>query len=273
MHPDKDTVVCISLAARPGNFGMTVHNAAYRELGLNFLYKAFGTDDLAGALAGVRALGIRGCSISMPFKEAAMAYVDAVEPEAKDIGAINTIVNDNGRLTGHNTDAYAVTLIMRQMGLPAASRVLLLGAGGMGKAAFHSLRSYGCRNISLCNRTISRFDGWAIGVGPAIVPWSGRNDVAADIIFNATSVGMAPGQDEMPVSRAAIDHASVVVDAVVSAAPTLLVTAARGMGKIAVEGGQLSLYQAARQFELYTGRPAPMPAMQDAFRRWIGAPQ
>jgi len=108
----KDTRLCISLAARPSNIGTRFHNYLYDELGLDYLYKAFTTTDIAAAIGGVRALGIRGCSVSMPFKEDVLELVDEVEQSARAIHSVNTIVNDvsvpGGRLTAANTDYLAV---------------------------------------------------------------------------------------------------------------------------------------------------------------------
>ena len=105
---NKDMQVCMSLAARPSNIGTRFHNFLYDELGLNFLYKAFTTTDLPGAVAGIRALGIRGCSVSMPFKEAIIPLVDVVEASAAAIQSVNTVVIDDGVLTASNTDYEAV---------------------------------------------------------------------------------------------------------------------------------------------------------------------
>ena len=105
---NKDMQVCISLAGRPSNLGTRFHNFLYDELGLNFIYKAFTTDDIEGAVRGIRALGIRGCSVSMPFKEAVIPLVDIVEQSASAIESVNTIVNDDGVLTGSNTDYEAI---------------------------------------------------------------------------------------------------------------------------------------------------------------------
>ena len=102
---NRDTQLCMSLAGRPGNFGTRFHNYLYEKLGLNFIYKAFTTQDIAAAVKGVRALGIRGCAVSMPFKESCMPFLDAIDPSAKVIDSVNTIVNDDGRLTGFNTDS------------------------------------------------------------------------------------------------------------------------------------------------------------------------
>src|SRR3954470_6893753 len=111
---NKDMQVCISLAGRPSNIGTRFHNFLYDELGLNFVYKAFTTDDLEGAVRGIRALGIRGCSVSMPFKEAIIPFLDDVEDSAAAIDAVNTVVNDAGRLTGANTDVEAVAALLQR---------------------------------------------------------------------------------------------------------------------------------------------------------------
>ncbi|MEO6143461.1 MAG: shikimate 5-dehydrogenase, partial [Dermatophilaceae bacterium] len=90
---NKDMSLCISLSGHPSNIGTRFHNYLYEQIGLNFIYKAFSTNDIAGAIAGVRALGIRGCSVSMPFKEAVIPLVDTLEPSAAAIESVNTIVN------------------------------------------------------------------------------------------------------------------------------------------------------------------------------------
>ncbi len=111
---NKDMQVCMSLAARPSNIGTRFHNYLYDELGLNFIYKAFTTTDLEGAVRGIRALGIRGCSVSMPFKEAIIPLVDVMEPSAVAIQSVNTVVNDDGVLTASNTDYEAVAQLLAE---------------------------------------------------------------------------------------------------------------------------------------------------------------
>ena len=124
---NKDMQVCMSLAARPSNIGTRFHNFLYDELGLNFIYKAFTTTDLEGAVRGIRALGIRGCSVSMPFKEAIIPLVDVMEPSALAIESVNTVVNDNGVLTASNTDYEAVALLSNERRLDTTQSVLLRG--------------------------------------------------------------------------------------------------------------------------------------------------
>ena len=142
---NKDTTLCISLAGRPSNIGTRFHNYLYEELGLNFVYKAFTTGDIEGAIGGVRALGIRGCSVSMPFKEAVIPLVEELTASATAIDSVNTIVNDDGRLTAYNTDYEAVAELHRPARARpgragAAARVRRDGQGGRGRVPRRGLR-------------------------------------------------------------------------------------------------------------------------------------
>jgi shikimate dehydrogenase len=133
----------MSLAARPSNFGTRFHNYLYDALGLDYLYKAFTTTDLASAIAGVRALGIRGCAISMPFKQDCIALVDELDASAKAINSVNTIVNTHGYLKAYNTDYIAITTLLRQFRVPTSLVFALRGSGGMAKAVACALRDTG----------------------------------------------------------------------------------------------------------------------------------
>ncbi len=136
----KDTRLCISLAGRPSNIGTRFHNYLYDQLGLDFLYKAFTTTDIVAAIGGVRALGIRGCSVSMPFKEEVIPLVDTVEPSARAIHSVNTIVNEDGHLTASNTDYIAVQRLIDEHGLDPGDAVLIRGSGGMASAVGAAFR-------------------------------------------------------------------------------------------------------------------------------------
>lgn len=125
-HLNKDTTVCMSLAARPTNFGTRFHNFLYDALDLDYLYKAFTTRDLAGAVAGIRALGIRGCAVSMPFKQDVIPLIDELDDSARVINAVNTIVNTDGYLKAYNTDYIAIYDLLRQYNV---STDLVFGGG------------------------------------------------------------------------------------------------------------------------------------------------
>ena len=139
----RETVLCVSVAARPSNLGTRFHNFLYDELGLDFLYKAFAPSDIGGAVAGVRALGIRGCSVSMPFKETCIPLVDELDESAAAIQSVNTIVNTDGHLRAYNTDYRAVAQLLdiaRRADGPSSPCV---GSGGMAKAVVAALRDGG----------------------------------------------------------------------------------------------------------------------------------
>ncbi len=144
---NRETQLCMSLASRPGNFGTRFHNYLYEKLGLNCIYKAFITQDIAAVVRGFRALGIRCCAVSMPFKESCMPFLDAIDPSARMIDSVNPIVNDDGRLTGLNTDYIAVKSLIDSHRLDSAAKVMIQGSGGMGKAVIAAFRGAGFRDV------------------------------------------------------------------------------------------------------------------------------
>ena len=135
---NKDTVVCISIAKNAGNFGTTIYNHVFSLLGMNYLYKSFSTDDPKSALLGARALGIRGISVTMPYKSEVLKYVDEKAPEVQFINAANTIVNDNGKLTAYNTDADSTKTVLSE--IKDKKDLYILGSGGFSKAVQYSAK-------------------------------------------------------------------------------------------------------------------------------------
>jgi shikimate dehydrogenase len=254
----KDTTLCISLAARPSNIGTRFHNYLYDQLGLDFIYKAFTTTDIGAAIGGVRALGIRGCSVSMPFKEAVIPLVDTVEPSARAIHSVNTIVNTNGQLTASNTDYLAVQRLIDEHGLDSDDCVLIRGSGGMASAVGAAFRDSGFDSGIVVARNPEAGRALADRLG-----YSYASDVAdrtAPIIVNVTPIGMAGGPEasERAFDEATITAARVVFDVVALPSETPLITAARAAGVRVITGAEVIALQAAEQFERYTGvRPTP----------------
>lgn len=254
---NKDMTLCISLSARPSNNGTRFHNHLYEALGLNWIYKAFAPSDLAQAIAGVRGLGIRGCAISMPYKEDVIALVDRMDPSASAIDSVNTIVNDGGVLTAHNTDYSAIAQLISRNHLDPAASVLLRGSGGMAKATAAAFRDAGFSRVTVVAR--NEANGRALadlyGFG-----WSADTAHAtADILVNVTPLGMAGGADEQTLSfpLELVSAASVVFDVVALPAETPLVAAGRAAGKVVITGAEVATLQALEQFVLYTGiRPS-----------------
>ncbi|RJU02710.1 shikimate 5-dehydrogenase [Arthrobacter frigidicola] len=254
---NKDMTLCISLAARPSNIGTRFHNYLYDELGLNYIYKAFTTTDLPAAIGGVRALGIRGCAVSMPFKEDVIALVDRMDPSATAIDSVNTIVNDDGVLTAYNTDYLAVARLLADHKVSTDHTVLVRGSGGMAKAVVAAVRDSGFRDVTVVARNEEA--GRALA---GLYGFAWRQEVGsstAGLLINVTPVGMAgPDADEVSFPAAAIEAASVVFDVVALPSETPLIRAARAAGKPVITGAEVIALQAEEQFVLYTGvRPSP----------------
>ena len=250
---NKETVMCMSLAARPGNFGTRFHNYLYEALDLDYLYKAFSTQDIVGAIAGVRALNIRGCAISMPFKEASIPRVDELDPSAKAIDSINTIVNTNGHLKAYNTDYMAIAQLLADYQVSPDLSFALRGSGGMAKAVACALRDAGFRNGTIVarnehtGRQLAELYGfhWAADI----------RDVHAQLLLNATPIGMpgGPEAEELAYTPDQISAADVIFEVVASSGGTPLIRAAREQHKRLITGEEVFALQAVEQFVLYTG--------------------
>jgi shikimate dehydrogenase len=249
--------LCISLAARPSNIGTRFHNYLYEALGLNYIYKAFAPTDITAAVAGIRGLPIRGAAVSMPYKEAVIPLVDRLDPSARAIDSVNTIVNDDGILTAYNTDYLAVARLLRDHAVPATHSVLLRGSGGMAKAVAAALRDAGFREVSIVARNEETGRALAGLYGFGWQPEAGAS--TADLLINVTPLGMA-GADASVQSfdDATVAAAQVVFDVVALPAETPLIKAARAAGKPVITGAEVIAIQAEEQFVLYTGvRPTP----------------
>lgn len=246
----KDTQLCISLAARPTSIGTRFHNWLYRELNLDFIYKAGTTQDIGAAVAGIRALGIRGCGVSMPFKQDVLELVDEVDASAARVGAVNTIRNDDGRLTAYNTDYLAVAAVLAPV--PAQAPVAVLGSGGMARAFVAALRDLGFGDVVVVARNETTGRLLAEQEGYRWLADLGDSRPAA--LINATPIGMTgPDVDDLPVAREVVEQAQHVVDAVADPANTMLVHTAIGAGCRVTTGAEILTLQAAAQFALYTG--------------------
>lgn len=250
----RETTLCMSVSARPSNFGTRFHNHLYAALGLDFVYKAFGVQDIAGVVAGIRALGIRGCAVSMPFKEAVIPLLDELDPSAAAIGSVNTIVNTGGHLRAYNTDYTAILLLIGRHALNPAARVVLRGSGGMGRAVASALRDAGfTRGVIVARnegagRDLAERCGW---------DWQpGKPDVhGGDLLVNVTPIGMAGGAEEhdLAFTPEQIARAGTVFDVVALPSETPLIVEARRQGKPVVTGLEVVALQALEQFVLYTG--------------------
>jgi len=265
-----DTALCMVIGDPVAHsLSPLIHNAAYRAAGAadRFVFIAARVEAgrLRAALQGVRALGIRGVSCTLPHKEAVLAELDELDPLAQRIGAVNTVVNAGGRLMGYNTDSDGVAAPLARRTPLAGKRVLILGAGGAARAAAFALSAQRAA-VTLANRSLPRAQALAGEIGAAVLDWRERSSAHEyDIVFNATSIGMRSA--ESPLARGDLRAGQIVFDAVYTPYDTALLRAARAAGAETVHGTEMFVEQAARQFLLYTGIEAPRAAMEDALHQ------
>jgi shikimate dehydrogenase len=256
-----------------------LHNAAYRELGLDWVYAAFEVPAGAtgAALDAMRALGLAGLSITMPHKTAAPESCDELTADAAALQSVNTVhVNERGRLVGDSTDGEGFLRSLREAGHDAAARsAVVLGGGGAARAVALALGRSGA-DVTVCARKAAAASAAAALAGGEAVPWEERGAVVArcTLVVNATPIGMAPaeragggivaGAVDLPVSEGALRPGQVCVDLVYHPRDTPFLRAARARGAAAVDGLGMLVHQAALQIDAWTGRSAPIVAMRAA---------
>jgi shikimate dehydrogenase len=243
----------MSLSGRPGNFGTRFHNYLYEALGLDFIYKAFTTTDLPAAIGGIRALGIRGSAVSMPFKESCIPLLDELDASASAIDSVNTIVADSGWLKGYNTDYSAVASLLASHGVPRDIDFALRGSGGMARAVASAFRDSGFRQGVIVARNSQTGPALAQGCGYAWLAELG--DEKPQILVNVTPLGMegGPEADALAFTREQVEAAEWVFDVVALPVETPLIRLARELGKPVITGAEVIVLQAVEQFVLYTG--------------------
>lgn len=247
------------------SFSPLIHNAGYRAMGINYIYVPFRVRDIKRAIEGVRGLGIRGASITLPHKTSAIKYIDKIDPLAEEIGAVNTIVNDDGVLSGFNTDGAAAIKALEEVTTLSGKRAVLIGGGGAASAIAVGLRKKGVKLVVL-NRTENKARRLAKKTGAEEAGGLKKLPLisTADILINATSVGMWPKTNESLIPKDLLHNRLTVFDTVYNPRETRFLAEARERGCAIVYGYKMFLYQAALQFELFTGRKAPLAAMENA---------
>ncbi len=257
-------VLCGSIAARPGSFGVAMHTAAYRALGLNYVYVAFGSEDTAGAMTAMRALGIRGLGLTMPHKVRVIEHLDALADDATAIGAVNTVVNEAGRLIGHNVDWIGAVRAFAEALPLAGARAAVVGAGGGARAIVYGLIRKGA-SVSIFNRGAETGEAMARQLGAA---YAGSPEALGEahgfgLIAHVTPVGL-DDPASMLVPQAALRPPAVIFDAVPRPVETRLLREANARGCRTIPGVRMQLHQAAAQFRLYTGREPDLAVMEKA---------
>jgi len=259
--------------------------AAFDYLALPVTYEAWETppEAVAAALARARRPDCLGMNVTIPHKETVLAALDAVEERARQVGAVNTIVNRGGRLTGHNTDVDGFLQALRESGQyePAGKRVVLLGAGGAARAVALGLAWAGAAALTIFNRTAGRAAALAGAVRTVVpgfpveaLPWEKAllrdRLAAADLLVNATPIGMRHGQMGSPISATLIPSEVMVYDLIYNPAETQLLRDAGRAGARTLNGLPMLVYQGAAAFEIWTGQRPPVGLMMKRASEALG---
>lgn len=252
-----------------------IHNAAFQQLGLNFVYLAWKVEAIGDAIKGLRALGnFRGASVTIPHKVAVLPLLDEVDATARHIGAINTIVWENGKLLGTNTDAIGALRALKEGQAPLGGEpVILLGSGGAARAiAFALAIEAGIRRLHVLGidnherRTLASdlAQRTAVQVSEAFLDEQSLRTALAQgtVLIHCTPIGMAPKSGISCVPSHLLHPALTVMDIVYNPRETKLLADAKAAGCRTISGLEMFLYQAAAQFEVWTGQSAPAQVMR-----------
>ncbi len=256
-----------------------MHNAAFQALGMDWAYVPFDVDpdNIEYAVNGLRALGVRGFNVTIPHKQAVIPFLDALSPGAEAIGAVNTVVNENGRLTGHNTDGIGFVRSLhdaRRWNPKRSPGALIMGAGGSARAVCDELLRVGVPALRIANRTANKAQQLAADLSAhhphasvRALDWTPLDQRAAinwaELIINTTSVGMKEG-DGSPLDTNGISPGHIVADLIYAPPETPLLARCRAAGARTVNALGMLLYQGAEAFTLWTGKDAPIEVMRQA---------
>jgi shikimate dehydrogenase len=259
-----------------------MQEAGFNALGLQWRYLTMEVkpEALPDAMRGVRALGMRGINLTIPHKVAVMALLDDIAPDAKLIGAVNTVRRDGDRLIGENTDGKGFLRGLRESGIdPKGKHVVVLGAGGAARAITVELALAGAAELIVVNRSVERGQSMVAdlksrtGANAHFKPWDVTVAIGPeiDVLVNATSIGLYPDVDATPdVDLKSAQANLLVCDVIPNPPDTRLVKAARAQGLKTLTGLPMLVYQGTIGFEMWTGQPAPEAAMKRALEQAFG---
>lgn len=243
-----------------------MHNSAYETLGIDdqFVYLAarVSVGHVKKAVTAMRIMGFRGLTCTLPHKLEVMKYLDKVDKVARKIGAVNTVVNENGVLYGYNTDWLGTVTPLEKITSLKGKKVAIIGAGGVSRAIAFGVIEKGV-HLKIFNRTYAKAERLARELGAKAGRLTDNRDIqSSDIVINATSLGMAPNENESPILPDCFHNKQIVFDAVYVPYETKFLKDAKIRGARIIHGTEMLLYQGIAQFEYYTNLKAPEDIMR-----------
>jgi shikimate dehydrogenase len=246
-------------------------NRAFSETGYNGVYAAFQVVAIKDGMAAMRSLGIKGASITIPHKVSILDFLDEIDPVAESIGAVNTVINHEGRLRGYNSDCLGAVAALEEITGLEGKRVAIIGAGGAARAIGFGVKSRGS-SLTLINRTVTNGDKLSTALEADFIPISELQSLPFDILIQTTPVGMTPNILQSPVPDALLTPGLLVMDIVYAPLKTRLLKDAEKTGCRTINGLSMFVHQAAFQFELWTQSPAPLPVMKQSLMDSLNNP-
>lgn len=238
-----------------------MHNQALRILGIDGHYIPVLVNDLAGAVAAIRSLNIRGVSVTIPFKEAILPLLDEIDDDARAIGSVNTIVNNGKKLTGFNTDWKGVEAALTKKMQISGKTFVLIGAGGTTRAAVYAVKKNGGDAV-VVSRSRVKGEMLAAEFDSPWMPLAESSEMKGDCLINTTPLGMTPEIEEMPVPEKAVQQFKYVMDAVYNPPETRLLRKAKEAGAVAISGVEMFVAQGGEQLRLWTSKEPPLRSMK-----------
>ena len=238
-----------------------MHNCAFQKIGHNGIYVALRVRDIAAAVSAIRCLAIQGVSVTVPHKTAVIPLLDHIDSLALDIGAVNTILNQDSRLWGYNTDAPAAVRALKETISLSGRQIAILGAGGAARAVGFGLVAEKA-SVVVVNRTVSRGKRLAADLDADFRPIDAFHPADGTILINTTPVGMWPHVDATPFPAGRLHPGMLVMDIIYNPLRSRLLREAAAKGCRVVNGVPMFVYQGALQFERWTGKPAPVDVMR-----------
>lgn len=246
----------------------TMHNAAYKAEGIDAEYKLFdinpdNPEDLANFCYESDLNGIAGFSVTMPYKEVIMDYLDHMDVLAKEATSVNTVKNEDSNLNGFNTDAIGAIKALQEVAKVNGKKALVLGAGGAARAIIYALREFGAE-VFIFNRTMQKAIALAKKFEVDVIEFRDIKEAGFDIVVNSTPIGMFPQIEQSLLTADQIKEGSVVMDIITHPQETQLLKEAKKAKAKTVSGERMLLHQAASQFEIWFDKPAPFEVMEQA---------
>ncbi|MDM8538435.1 shikimate dehydrogenase [Desulfobacterales bacterium HSG17] len=248
-----------------------MHNSAFNHTGQNSVYLAFKIEDIEAGISAIRTFNVKGISITIPHKVSIIPYIDELDPAARKIGAVNTVVNRDGKLWGYNSDCLGAVAALEDKTAIAGKKTAIVGAGGAARAIGFGVQEKGGKIIIL-NRSADKGRLLAKDLNAQFCPLEDFNSAEYDILINTTPVGMTPNTNSMPIKPSSLKSDMIVpgmtvMDIIYNPLETKLIKHAAACGCKTIDGLSMFVYQGAFQFELWTGKKAPLDIMKQTVKQ------